>query len=86
MSRPAAVCHPAEGKSDMSSSLLPSIKPEEKQIDAGQLFSFSCVLIKMESYRFWYVKEGTLLVGPARCEKVQVSHSREGLTVLRSTH
>lgn len=46
MSRPAAACHPAEGKSDMSSSLLPSIKPEEKQIDAGQFFHFAVGSLK----------------------------------------
>lgn len=30
MSRPATACHPAVGKSDISSYLLPSINPEKK--------------------------------------------------------
>jgi len=47
MSRPAAACHPVRGKSDMPSSLLPStIKPEEKQIDAGQHAHFALGLLK----------------------------------------
>ncbi len=65
MSRPAAACHPAEGKSDISSSLLPSIKPEEKQIDARRLFHSAAGSLK------WKITGGVTVLGPAHCEKVQ---------------
>lgn len=79
MSRPAAACHPAEGKSDMSSSLLPSIKPEEKQIDAGQLAHFAPGLLKWKvtgsrTCQHCSSREGEGSVsGTACCDKSRVS-------------